>query len=56
MTDLIHQIVEIAKSIAHIFDANLLEPLTQLAKGIGNLFVKVLELAVMIVKWIFAKI
>ncbi len=56
MTDLIHQIIEIAKSIAHVFDASIIGPLTVIIKSIAVLFVKVLELAIMAAKWIIAKI
>lgn len=56
MTDLIHQIIEIAKSIAHVFELSIWPPLVMIGKSIGILFTKVLELVIMTVKWIIAKI
>lgn len=55
MLDLIHQIIEMAKSIAHMFNSSLLVPLTVMAKSIGLLFVKILELIVMAFKWAVTK-
>lgn len=56
MTDLIHQIIDIIKNIASIFQSGILGPLVTIVKSIGLLFVKVLELAIMVVKWIVAQI
>jgi hypothetical protein len=56
MTDLIQQIIEIAKNIVHIFDSSILAPLTTLINAIGVLLVKLLELAIMVTKWVFTKI
>lgn len=56
MTELINQIIDIAKNIAHIFTASILDPLILIFKSIGTLFVKVLELAIMAVKWIVAQV
>jgi hypothetical protein len=56
MTDLIHQIIEMAKNIAHMFDTTLLAPLTVMAKSIGVLLGKILELIIMAIEWIIAKI
>lgn len=56
MTDLINQIIDIAKNIAHVFDTSIWPLLVVLFKNIGALFVKVLELAIMAVKWIAAKV
>ncbi len=56
MIDLIHQIIDIAKNVAQIFDSSVLGPLTELARAIGHLLAKVLELAIMVAKWIIAKI
>ena len=56
MTDLIHQILDIAKGIAHIFSISILGPLTLIIKSIGTLFVKILELIVLVIKWGIAKL
>lgn len=56
MTDLIHQIIEIGKDIVHVFNASILGPLTVIFKSIGLLFVKVLELTILAVKWIIAQV
>lgn len=56
MTELVHQIIDIAKNILHIFESGILGPLVTIVKSIGLLFVKVLELAIMVVKWIVAQI
>lgn len=55
MADLIHQIIDIVKNIVHMFDTTLLAPLTEIGKSVGMLLVKVLELAIMGVKWVVAK-
>lgn len=56
MTDIINQIVEIGKSILLVFDTSIWPPLVEISKSIGDLFVKVLELAVLAVKWLVAKV
>ena len=56
MTDIIHQIIELAKQIAAIFSTSILGPLIMIAKFIGLLFVKILELSIVAVKWLLAKI
>ena len=54
MVDLIHQILDIAKNIAHTFDTTVWPPLMALFKSIGTLFVKILELGIMAFKWLIA--
>ena len=56
MLELFNQIIDIAKNITHVFDASIWPPLVVLLKSIGMLFVKVLELSIMAVKWIVSKI
>jgi len=56
MTELFHQIIDIAKSIGSIFTDGILPPLVAIFKGIGTLFVKILELTIMAVRWIIAKV
>jgi len=56
MLELFNQIIDIAKNIGHVFDTSIWPPLVVLLKSIGMLFVKVLELSIMAVKWIIAKV
>jgi len=56
MLELFNQIIDIAKNIGHVFDTSIWPPLVVLLKSIGMLFVKVLELSIMAVKWIVAKV
>ncbi|EKD24039.1 MAG: hypothetical protein ACD_81C00126G0022 [uncultured bacterium] len=55
MTELLNQIIDIAKSIAHVFDASIWPPLVTIVKSIGHLFVKILELSIMVVQWLLDK-
>ena len=56
MTDIIHQIIEIAKQIAAVFSTSILGPLMVIAKAIGLLFVKILELSIAAIKWVLTKV
>lgn len=56
MAELIAQILDIAKGIAHVFNTGIWPALIAIVKGIGTLFVRVLELTILAAKWIITKV